>query len=162
MTVASDMPRESGRDIVQRYKDSGDKVRETRQKTLDKQASSKLVAPMPTRFEMPVVGVSFTPAYPDNLLALEEALMEAEIKGERLACVIIRNPDNEHDPNACEVHVPALGAHGFVGFITRPIAARLAATIDAGVEWDGHVSHLKIHHDHLDRPGLDITLEQKT
>lgn len=136
----------------------GDKVRETRAKTIEKQQRSKLVTPMPTRFEFPVVGVSFTPHYPNNLLMLEEALMEAGMRGEQLACIIIRNPDNPHDPNACEVHVPALGPDGFVGFITAPLAARLAPAIDAGVEWSGHVSQLRLHH--LDRPGLEITLEQ--
>lgn len=142
--------------------DSGDKVRETRAKTLEKQRNSKLAPQMPQQFEFPVVGVSFTPHYPENLLSLEEALMMAELKGERLACIIVRNPDNPHDSNACEVHVPALGVRGFVGYVTAPLAARLAPTIDAGVEWSGHVSQLRLDHEHLERPGMQIALEQVT
>lgn len=139
--------------------DDGDKIRATRQAVIDKQARSKLNQPMPRKFDMPVVGVSFTPHYPDNLWSLETAVFDAEAKGEKLACIIVRDPDNEYDPNACQVHIPALGDAGFIGYITKPIAARLAPTIDAGVVWDGHVSYLKIHPDHPERPGIEITLE---
>jgi len=139
--------------------DGGDKTRATRQAQLDKQARSKLDTPMPRKFDMAVVGVSFTPYYPHNLWELETQAFDAEAKGEKLAAIIVRDPNNPYDANACQVHVPALGEAGFIGYITKPVAARLAPTIDNGVVWDGHVSYLKINPDHPERPGIEITLE---
>jgi single-stranded-DNA-specific exonuclease len=46
---------------------------------------------------------------------------------------LVRQPDNEYDPNACAL----MDSHGDqVGFFNRRLAAALAPTIDAGVEYD--------------------------
>jgi len=50
---------------------------------------------------------------------------------------IERQPDNEHDTNACAVFDP-LGDQ--VGFLNRKLAAALAPLIDAGVEYDVEVA----------------------
>jgi hypothetical protein len=59
-----------------------------------------MTAPLAPRFTLKVVGVSFVPGYPDNLRALEGVAAEAEMVGERLAAVLVRNPHNAHDANA--------------------------------------------------------------
>lgn len=121
----------------------------------------KVIPPLPPTFQTGVVGVSFAPTYPANLHALEQAWLNAELLGERLAVVFRRNPDNAYDANAVEVHVPALGDRGFVGHLTRPLAARLALELDAGVVWQAEVTYVKMHSDHPDRPGLDIKMWRK-
>lgn len=52
---------------------------------------------------------------------------------------LVRQPDNEYDPNACAL----MDAHGDqVGFFNRRLAAALAPTIDAGVEYDVAVTEV--------------------
>lgn len=112
-------------------------------------------------FATKVVGVSFVPAYPDNLWALDRSQVEAETGGEPLAAILVRNPANEYDSNAIEVHVPALGSDwAMIGHLTRPIAARLAPELDAGVEWQAAVESVLIVPEHLDRPGISIRCER--
>lgn len=142
--------------------DGGERLRESRTKQLTRQGTSKLKQPMPQSFDAHVVGVSFTPHYPDNLHQLELAWLDASMTDEPLAAVIVRCPDNPYDANACEVHIPALGEIGFVGHITAPLAARLAPDIDGGGQWQGHVVQLKINEKYPDRPGLEVHLERKT
>ena len=48
---------------------------------------------------------------------------------EPLSIVLVRNPANEHDTNAVEVHQPAVG---MLGHLPRDIAARVAPWLDAG------------------------------
>ena len=115
---------------------------------------------MVKQFSAKVVGVTFVPAYPDNLLDLELADSRARLDGEHLAVVLIRNPDNEYDSNAIEVHVPALGEHGMIGHLTRPIAARMAPEMDKGILWSAEVESVLIDPDHLDRPGISIHCER--
>lgn len=113
------------------------------------------------KFESKVVGVSFAPAYPANLHALEEAAGRAFIKGEEgLAAILVRNPDNEFDENAIEVHVPAIGDEGMIGHLPRDLAAKLAPIIDDGMRWSGMVKSVYINPDHPDRPGIAIVVEQ--
>lgn len=113
---------------------------------------------MPPTFTAKIVGVSFVPAYPDNLWALDRTWAEAGELGEPLPVVLVRNPDNEYDANAIEVHVPALGDEwGMIGHLTRPIAARLAPEMDAGERWAAQVEAVLINPEFLDRPGISIT-----
>lgn len=108
-------------------------------------------------FYTKVVGVSFVPAHPDNLLALNQAQIEAQHSGEPLSVVLVRNPGNAYDSNAIEVHVPALGEEwAMIGHLTRPIAARLAPEMDGGTRWAAAVESVLIHPDHLDNPGISI------
>ena len=112
---------------------------------------------MAANFTAKVVGVSFVPGYPDNLHMLAQAADNAEVRGEPLAVVLKRNPQNEYDSNAIEVHVPGLGEeNGFIGHLTRPIAQRMAPEMDAGEPWLAEVASVLIDPDHPDRPGISI------
>lgn len=125
----------------------------TRQKELDR----KVIPPLGARFATKVVGVKFRAAFPDNLWALDRAQHEADMKGEPLTVILVRDPDNEHDPNAVQVHVPALGERwAYIGHLTRPIVNRMAPEMDAGVRWDAEVESVRIHPDHIDNPGISI------
>ena len=138
-----------------------------------------------------VVGVSFTPSYPDNLLVLAgienterpkrpdsmpdfndsiakhmkqadyERMLAEHAHWERLTVILQRNPDNEFDANAIEVHVPSLGEHGMIGHLTRPITARLAPELDAGVEWSATLESVVIDPQYPDRPGITIRCQRQ-
>lgn len=118
----------------------------------------------PKRFRAKVVGVSFcdgskgTP-YPDNLYRLEAAYAEHMLKDtpERVPALLIRNPANEHDANAIEVHVPSVG---MIGHVARDLAARLAPCLDAGERWQAQVGQVLINPDHPDRPGILIDVKK--
>ena len=134
-----------------------EQIRQSREREL-----TRAHAPLPSPFTTAVVGVTFTSGYPNNVLSLEEAFLNADVSGEALSCVLIRNPDNPFDSNAIEIHVPALGKDdSMIGHITKSMAARLAPELDAGTRWQGWVSAVKIHPEHLDRPGLEVRLERK-
>lgn len=45
--------------------------------------------------------------------------------------VLVREPDNQYDPNAIQVHTED-GC--FIGFVPKAVAARFAPLIDAGTE----------------------------
>jgi hypothetical protein len=108
-------------------------------------------------FSVKVRGVSFTAGYPDNLYALESEVDRAGVAGEPLVAVLIRNPDNEYDGNAIEVHVPSLGDEwGMIGHMMAPLAARLAPELDAGERWQAEVEAVLVNPDHPDRPGISI------
>lgn len=162
-----------------------DVMRERRDAEIARQAKRKTGLTSP--FEVKVVGVSFTPHYPDNLHDLAEMVNRPPLpvphysQGEQaqlsldqdydrmleehfnwrpptepLVVVLVRNPDNNFDANAIEVHIPALGEMGFIGHLTRPIAARLAPEIDSGTQWAAAVVSVLIDPDHMDRPGISI------
>lgn len=106
-----------------------------------------------------VVGVTFVPAYPLNLLHLAEIAARHEAAGERLHAELVRNPVNVYDPNDVEVHVPALGdRHRMIGHIARDEAALLAPRIDAGEQFVAEVAWCRVDPDHTDRPGIDIRI----
>jgi hypothetical protein len=114
-----------------------------------------------------VVGVTFAPTYPENLHRLEALLASVERhpaseEGEGAPAIIVRSPDNPADTNACEVHVPSLGELAMIGWLTAPVAARLAPELDAGVVWQGQVVDVLVHPDHSDHPGITIKLERIT
>jgi hypothetical protein len=115
---------------------------------------------MPSPFSAKVVGVSFVPGYPQNLIELSAVSDSARLQGEPLTAVLRRNPKNEYDANAIEVHVPALGDNGFIGHVVRPIAARLAPDMDAGGRWHAEVGDVLIDPDHMDRPGITINCKR--
>lgn len=163
-----------------------DDMRERRDRETARVGTRKMVAP----FTAKVVGVSFVPGYPDNLHALAELMkpkvvpypmMSGEMSQyfaerdyedyvekhghflppEPLPAILVRNPDNEYDPNAIQVHVPSLGEEwGLIGHLTRPIAARMAPEIDDGHEWQAEVVSVLIDPDHPDRPGISIRCDR--
>lgn len=122
-------------------------------------------ARMPARFSAKVVGVTFARGYPVSLTALSDAWQYAELKAaeagldapEHLAALLVRNPDNDHDPNAVEVHVPAAMTESHVGHLPANLAARLAPEMDAGEPWRAEVCGVLVHPDHPDRPGISLT-----
>lgn len=107
-----------------------------------------------------VVGVTFVPAYPENLWRLVEVDQATVKRGERVAIVLRRNPANPHDTNAIEVHVPALGAEGMIGHLARDVASRLAPRLDDGDRFLAELAGLRVHPDHLDRPGIDVSIRR--
>lgn len=122
---------------------------------------------MPSEFYCKAVGVSFARGYPDTLIGLVDAWQSAELaalqrdddsRAEPLRAILRRNPQNEHDENAIEVHVPAAltpdDCH--VGHLPAALAARLAPLLDAGEEWAAEVEDVLVHPDHPDRPGISI------
>lgn len=115
----------------------------------------------PKRVASKVVGVSFVPTYPDNVEALERMTATRLIRGEEYAepipAVLIRNPANEHDPNAVEVHVPS-GGVGMLGHLRRVEAAVLAPHLDAGVIYQGEIVRVLVNRAALDRPGVAIRM----
>lgn len=132
-----------------------DVMSDRRDREIDRQSKwrNQLGSPFTTK----VVGVSFTEGYPDNLHNLAAVQERAEDAGEPLTVILVRNPDNEFDSNAIQVHVPALGEKwGFIGHLTRPIAARMAPEIDGGDKWGAEIVSVLIDPDHMDRPGISI------
>lgn len=114
-------------------------------------------APMPKAFDVKVVGVTFVPTYPLNLHAL--AAVAGNSTGnsiEPIAAVLIRNPANQFDANAIEVHVPALGNQAMIGHLPARVAERLAPQLDAGETWQVAVTSVLIQPEHEDRPGISV------
>lgn len=77
-----------------------------------------------------VVGVTFAPGYPFNLLRIGE--MQA--RGESVALSLRRDPDNKADPNAVAVIEDATG--NLLGHLPRGAAGRLAPLLDADESWE--------------------------
>lgn len=139
--------------------DKAETIRAQRDREVERVNSGRVMK-LPSPFDSSVVGVSFTAFYPRNLYELEQAWLQAEMTDEKLTALLIRNPDNEYDSNAVEVHIPALGEAGMVGHITKSLAARLAPELDNDVRWQAYVTYLKLNESYPDRPGLEITLER--
>lgn len=79
-----------------------------------------------------------------------------------VAVHLYRNPDNPHDANAIEVHVPKLGRRSMIGHVPRDVAARLAPLIDQGETWEASLVAVLIEPEHPDRPGALIAVERNT
>lgn len=137
-----------------------ERIRQTRQREVESINKGKAAVLPCVPFDAAVVGMTHVPTYPENLFEVERLSYEADAMGEPLACIIIRKPDNPADANCCETHVPALGDEGLVGWLPRPVAAKMARLLDAGEVWQGEVSHVRIQSEHLDRPGLTIRLSK--
>lgn len=139
--------------------DGGEKVRQTRSREMTR-ITDRGARAFPSPFEAAVVGMSFTPGYPQTLHDLSAMQLEAEVLGEPLVAIVVREPDNPHDHNAVAVHVPALGEDGKIGHLPRPIAARLAVELDTDVRWSAQVSWVRVDPNHPDRPGISINLKR--
>lgn len=115
-----------------------------------------------TRF-LKVVGVTFVPTYPSNLHQLQalydwQGSSARHVEPEPLSVVLRRNPDNRYDPNAIEVHVPALGTEGMIGHLSREHAAIIAPMMDAGRHFAAHVHRCKILPSQPQNPGIEIAV----
>lgn len=116
---------------------------------------------LPKGFTARLVGVAFTPGYPENLGRLEMLAVRSFLHGqapELIPAALVREPDNEHDANSVRVDVPALD--GPIGHLPRTLAARLAPRLDAGEIWRAEVREVMTDPNHPDRPGINVILEQ--
>lgn len=123
--------------------------------TRERELNRKSIGPLPESFDIDIVGIAFQPFFPSNLYELEAINLEAEVMGEKVPVVFIREPDNEHDPNCVAVHVPALDQK--IGCVPRALAARFAPHLDAEEQWLGEVAYIRFNQDHPDKPGITIT-----
>jgi hypothetical protein len=112
-------------------------------------------------------GMTFRPNYPANLYALHEAsearkrdFILGKVPDEMLPMVLIRDPNNSHDPNAVEVHAPTAGREGMIAFIPKELAAKLAPTMDRGDVWEARLLNVLIAEGHESNPGVEIRLER--
>lgn len=116
-----------------------------------------------------VAGVSFRPGYPGNLWDLRDTIEDRKAEfvrdgstQEQIPVVLVRDPGNQYDPNAIEVHVPSLvpsrseAARGFIGFVPKELAARWAPRLDAGGRVAAHLSAVYVDDQHEDRPGCEV------
>lgn len=132
------------------------------------------VAPLPDRFESAVVGVTFVAGYPEVLWRVEWAWVRRKLLGESvpgvdgdaLVAELVRNPANEVDANAVEVHVPAIcddtWGDPMIGHLPRAVAARLAPHLDAGEVWRVWVHGVRLNAAHMDQPGLRVHIARNT
>jgi hypothetical protein len=119
---------------------------------------------LPSTFDVKVVGVSFVPGYPNNIFALNDAAaarfltqpgdLFEDSTPEPLPATLVRNPLNEYDQNAIEVHVPSLTDHDMIGHLPAAIASRLAPLLDAGERWGVVVKLVAIDPNHPTNPGI--------
>lgn len=118
------------------------------------------VEPMPdAAIHVKTVGVSFIEAYPQNFLDLQAMLFDWP-GNEPCTAVLIRNPDNQYDSQAIEVHIPALGERGRVGHLPKVMAARIAPEMDAGVPWAAYVRNILVSPAKPQQPGIEITIQR--
>jgi hypothetical protein len=110
-----------------------------------------------------VVGVSFVD--PDNrkrtmlrALCEERGLVNPGDLDhpETLALVILRNPRNKFDANACEVHVPAL--ESMIGHLPKEIAAELAPIMDGGGRVQAELTGIFIAHGAPHNYGIGVAV----
>lgn len=104
------------------------------------------ITPAPRKWTAKVVGVSFTGNHPRNL-----EVLRAMVGSDPVPATLVRNPANEFDANAIEVHA----AETMIGHVPAHVAARLARHLDAGVEYDAEMS-VSTHPDFPDNPGAVI------
>lgn len=123
---------------------------------------SAIAPPAPafdTAHSYKVVGLTFVHGYPANVHRLA-ALLEHPSRSERVDVTLARNPDNEHDANAVEVHVPALDI--MLGHLDRATAAKVAPQLDAGKAFAAWVDAVLVEPSNPDNPGVRITLKALT
>jgi hypothetical protein len=104
-----------------------------------------------------VAGESFRPGYPDNLLRLADVLDNME-GPEWVGAVLVRDPKNEYDRNAIEVHVTG-GDIGHVGFVPGPLAAILAPILDSGRRLTCNATEVRIGSSGDAKPGLTVCVK---
>lgn len=150
-------------------------------------ASQRVARRLPRRFTVPVAGCSFRPLYPDNVKFLGELVADLERvrrdpgarshfrRGyvDRIEQALIegavpvelrREPDNPADPLAVAIWMPLVPEVGSIGFIPATtsgcLAPLLAVAMDDGEHWEGCIplDGVRIHPDHLDHPGIQVTV----
>lgn len=126
---------------------------------------------MSTTRDFKVVGLTFVTGYPGSVVRLGELVTAAQSRalgwGEEssgpvdVPVLLVRNPENPHDKNAVEVHVPSMGrGASMIGHVPRDLAARLAPSLDRGDVWAARVGAVLVDPEHPDRPGVEVVLER--
>jgi len=87
--------------------------------------------------------------------------MDMDERGHQFPVHLVRNPQNEADSNAIEVHTEMDDADMMLGHIPAALASRLAPMMDAGQGWDGWVSEVLVNKDAAGRPGVRIHLQPR-
>lgn len=101
-----------------------------------------------------VAGVTFAAGYPDTIYRLIDLCDVADAAGEPMVAILIRDHRNQHDPNAIQVHVPALGQ--MIGCVPSDRAAQMAPQVDGGLRYRAEVSSAGTVRSRVDRPGVSI------
>jgi len=124
---------------------------------------------MGKRVEFKVVGLTFIDAYPTNVQSLELLVTEAQVDAlgwssdavdRPVDVVLIRNPENEFDRNAIEVHIPLLGRRSMIGHVPRLLAEKLSPSLDRGDVWESRVLSVLVSDENPDLPGVEVLLER--
>ena len=111
--------------------------------------NSEPILLIPEGAEMyPVVGVSFVPGYPNNILALLDINKGVPIE-------LVRNPENPYDKNAIEVRLNGV----MLGHLAKEVAARLAPELDNGAEYWATLYQVRVSPENPNNPGLDILVD---
>lgn len=114
--------------------------------------SGESLNPVPTGMELvPIVGLSFVAGYPNNVLELQGYVYSS------LRVELRRNPANQYDTNAIEVHVN----DQMLGHIPKDVAARLAPVIDGGTTHEAFVYGIRVSPENPHNPGLDLVVGVK-
>lgn len=94
---------------------------------------------------VPVVGVTFVPAYPDNILGLKTGTQVS----------LVRNAKNPYDGNAVEVRLDG----EMLGHLPKDIAAKVAPILDSGATYAAaSIYTVRISPENPRNPGLSILL----
>jgi hypothetical protein len=97
---------------------------------------------------IPVVGVTFVPEYPNNILRL------VMLSSSPTYVQLVRNPNNAYDSNAVEVRYQ----DAMLGHVSKDVAARIAPIMDQGDSYLASVFQVRVSPENPKNPGLDILL----
>ena len=111
-------------------------------------------ATLPGKLSSKTVGVQFEPGYPGILHTLA-AVVDG---GQTPLLKLVRDPDNQFDPNAVAVRSAKKGTH--LGHLPAALAARIAPEMDAGVFWLIESYEVLVMPGHEDKPGLSLNLRR--
>ena len=113
-------------------------------------------ATLPAKMSTKVVGLTFLPngSYPGILHTLA-AVVDG---GQTPLLKLVRDPDNQFDPNAVAVRSAKKGTH--LGHLPAALAARIAPEMDAGVFWLIESYEVLVMPGHEDKPGLSLDLRR--
>jgi hypothetical protein len=105
---------------------------------------------IPSPVDMRVVGVTFHKSYPKIAYWLADLPRKAKAR-------LVREPDNQYDPNAIGVWV---GKHQ-LGHIDRYMARKLAPEMDRGNTWRVRVDRIEVHPDSPENPAIWLHMERR-
>jgi hypothetical protein len=96
-----------------------------------------------------IVGLTFQKEYPSNVFALSASLATEDDSLE-----MVREPNNQYDPNAIVVNKNGK----MIGHLPKNIAQFVAPQMDSGIEWYAVIESIVISQDNPDNPGVKMTL----